>query len=174
MSHERSIKEAFASFAPHNTWVLLRPVVKEQGQPLMSATSAPSYRTSRILVWILFCSGVFACFAIGVVLGGQGVDNFSDELMRTRGRGEILMAAGFLVVGPMLLWVLKDAFLAIFGFKDQAMALRREMNALASRPAAKVTAAVVRPPAPWQCPDCGAENAMADVSCSGCGIPFSA
>lgn len=140
----------------------------------MSASSGPTFRTSRILVWILFCTGLFACLTIGIVMGGQGVDHFSDEFMRTRGRGEILVAAGFLVLGPMLLWVFKDACLAIFGFKDQAMALRREMNALANRPAAKTSAALVRPPAPWQCPDCGAENDMADSVCSGCGVPFSA
>jgi hypothetical protein len=140
----------------------------------MSATSAPSYRTSRTLVWILFCTGVFACLAIGLVLAGQGIEHFSDELTRTRGRGEILMAAGCLILGPMLLWIFKDTSLAIFNFKDQAMALRRDMNALATRPAATVAGATVRPPAPWQCPDCGAENAMANSSCSKCGVPFSA
>jgi hypothetical protein len=158
----------------HNTWVFVRLMARGQGYDLMSATSAPSYRTSRIMVWVLFCTGVFICLAVGIVMAGQGMDHFSEKATRTLGRGEILMAAGFLLFGPMLLWVFKDSCLAIFGFKDQAMALRREMNALATRPAAKATAAVVRPPAPWQCPDCGAENAMADVSCSGCGIPFSA
>ena len=111
----------------------------------MSATTAASFRTSRIMVWVLFCTGVFVCLAVGIVMGGQGMDHFSEETTRTLGKGEILMAAGFLVLGPMLLWVFKDACLAVFGFKDQAMALRREMNALANRPAAKATAAVVRP-----------------------------
>ena len=39
---------------------------------------------------------------------------------------------------------------------------------------ASAPAAVVRPPAPWQCPDCEAENAMADTRCAVCGVPFSA
>ncbi len=140
----------------------------------MSATSAASFRASRLMVWLLFYAGLFVCLAVGLVMGGQGLDHFSEEATRTLGRGEILFAAGCLLFGPMLLWVLKDACLAVYGFKDQAMALRKEMNALASRPAARASAAVVRPPAPWQCPACGAENAMADTSCSVCGVAFSA
>ena len=139
----------------------------------MSATSASSYRTSRIFVWILFCTGVFICLAVGLVIAGQGVDHFSEELTRTRGRGEILTAAACLILGPMLLWVFKDTCLAVFGFKDQAMSLRREMNAIANRPA-QASVALVRPPAPWQCPSCGANNAMADSICTVCGVPFSA
>ena len=140
----------------------------------MSAASAPSYRTSRILVWVLFCAGLFTVLAVGLTMVGQGLEHFSDESTRTLGRGEIMMAVGGLILGPMLLWVSKDACLAIFGFKDQAMALRREMNALATRPAAQASAAVVRPSAPWQCSGCGSQNDMADLKCTRCGVQFSA
>ena len=140
----------------------------------MSTSSAASHRNSRVMVWVLFCAGLFIVLAVGLVMGSQGLDHFSEEATHTLGKGEVLVAAGCLVLGPMMLWVLKDAFLAIFDFKDQAMSLRREMNAIASRPTASASAAIVRPPAPWQCPKCGAENAMADTSCSVCGVAFSA
>ena len=160
--------------AQRNTWVSDRHAAVGRGLHVMSAYSADTYRASRIMVWMLFGVGLFGCLAIGLVMGGQGLDHFAEEGTRTLGQGEIMMAGGLLLFGPMLLWVFKDACLAIFGFQDQAMALRREMNALASRPAASAPAAVVRPPAPWQCPDCEAENAMADTRCAVCGVPFGA
>lgn len=133
-------------------------------------TDSP-YKTSRVLVWLLFWVGVVLFVMVGLVSGGQALDHFEVEATHTLGKGKLLMAVGLLILGPISCRVLRDACLAIFGYHDQVMALRRDMNALAtSRGPAVVSGSP--PPAPWQCPTCSGDNGMNDRTCRQCGEPF--
>ena len=138
----------------------------------MSSQSAPSYRRSRVLVWVLFVASTATFVMFGLVLGGQGMDHLGEDATRTIGRGELITAGACLTLGPMTTWVLRDLSLAIFGYHDQVMALRRDMNAIVNRSGSTIEETATRPPAPWTCGTCSSENGMNDLACRSCGTRY--
>ena len=140
----------------------------------MTASALANFQTSRTLVWLLFWTGVVAFLLVGFLIAVQAIGHFESDSTRTLGQGELIVAAACLLFGPICCRVFRDLSLAVFAYHDQVQALRRDMNALASRATGSAQQAGIRPSAPWQCPVCAKQNKMADAACVSCGEPFAA
>jgi hypothetical protein len=140
----------------------------------MTASAATKFQTTRTLVWLLFWTGIGTFLLVGILIAIQAVGHFESDATQTLGKGELIVAAACVVLGPVSCRVFRDLSLAIFAYHDQVLALRRDMNALASRATGSAQQAGVRPSAPWQCPVCAKQNKMADAACVSCGEPFAA
>jgi hypothetical protein len=163
---------ASGHLALHNTWEVTGEERRDQEPAVMTASALANFQTSRTLVWLLFWTGVVAFLLVGFLIAVQAIGHFESDSTRTLGQGELIVAAACLLFGPICCRVFRDLSLAVFAYHDQVQALRRDMNALASRAPDPARAAVARPPAPWQCSDCERENDMASLACAGCGKPF--